>query len=66
MIFNFNAAFVDVSPEETFQNTAFENYNDSSSPTPSEITKFAEVICSSIILLWLSKHEYVKSQVHFI
>ncbi|CAO2835351.1 unnamed protein product [Amaranthus hypochondriacus] len=38
------SAFVDVSPEETFQNTAFENYNDSSSPTPSENVKFAEVV----------------------
>ncbi|KNA10180.1 hypothetical protein SOVF_146780 [Spinacia oleracea] len=38
------SAFVDVSPEETFQNTAFENYNDSSSATSSENAKFAEVV----------------------
>lgn len=34
---------MDVTPEETFQNTAFEEYKDSSSPTSSENAKFAEV-----------------------
>lgn len=38
------SAFVDVSPEDTFQNTAFENYNDSSSTTSSENAKFTEVV----------------------
>ncbi|KAL2925605.1 Protein TIC 40 chloroplastic [Bienertia sinuspersici] len=37
-------AFVDVSAEETFQNAAFDNYNDSSSSTSSEAAKFAEVV----------------------
>lgn len=38
------SAFVDVSPEETFQNTAFENYNDSSPSAPSVNAEFAEVV----------------------
>uniref|UniRef100_A0A803M536 Protein TIC 40, chloroplastic n=1 Tax=Chenopodium quinoa TaxID=63459 RepID=A0A803M536_CHEQI len=38
------SAFVDVSPEETFQNTAFENYSNSSSATSSENANFAEVV----------------------
>lgn len=38
------SAFMDVTPEETFQNTAFEEYKDSSSPTSSENAKFAEVV----------------------
>uniref|UniRef100_A0A803KZY0 Uncharacterized protein n=1 Tax=Chenopodium quinoa TaxID=63459 RepID=A0A803KZY0_CHEQI len=38
------AAFVDVSPEETFQNTAFENYSNSSSATTSENANFTEVV----------------------
>ncbi|XP_021748086.1 protein TIC 40, chloroplastic-like [Chenopodium quinoa] len=38
------SAFVDVSPEETFQNTAFENYSNSSSATTSENANFTEVV----------------------